>query len=170
MSDDPKELLLFKALHVAVLDSPIGKIWIESDGKLITRLSFNNIAGRKGSFPPVLNEAKKQLDSYFSGSHRKFDLPLQLKGTQFQKLVWGQLKKIPYGRSTTYKEIGDRIGGKGIARTVGGACGRNPIPILVPCHRVIGSNGLLTGYVGGLWRKKWLLEREGVIQRDLFSD
>lgn len=164
-----QEPTLFKALPVLVVDSPLGKMWVESDGELITRLAFDALEGRRSRPPEVLQQAEVQLQEYFNGKRKKFDLPLQQKGTRFQKMVWEQLMEIPAGTTRTYKEIGDRIGGKGIARTVGGACGRNPIPLLVPCHRVIGSNGLLTGYVGGIWRKKWLLEHEGALQPELFS-
>jgi methylated-DNA-[protein]-cysteine S-methyltransferase len=161
---------LFKALPIVAISSPIGKLWVQSDGELITRLSFDSIAGRKTRTPNVLKLAAEQLDNYFNGKLKEFDLPLQQSGTRFQKMVWNQLVLIPPGKTRSYKEVGDLIGGKGIARTVGGACGRNPLPILVPCHRVIGSSGLLTGYVGGIWRKRWLLEHEGALSPGFFTD
>ncbi|HOY29455.1 MAG: methylated-DNA--[protein]-cysteine S-methyltransferase [Flavobacteriales bacterium] len=168
MATKKPEPELFAPLHVAVLNSPIGKLWIESDGALITRLSFDPIPVRQAKVPKVLMEAQWQLDAYFAGTRKQFELPVQRKGTRFQKLVWDALDTIPFGRTMTYQGIGDRIGGKAIGRTVGNACGSNPIPIIVPCHRVIAVDGLLTGYVGGLWRKKWLLEHEGALPKELF--
>lgn len=161
---------LFAPLHVAVVESPIGKLWVESDGLVITRLSFEALHLRQAKHPAVLTEAQFQLEAYFRGDRRQFELPVQRLGTRFQQLVWGMLEKIPFGQATTYQALADRIGGKAIARTVGNACGRNPVPIIVPCHRVLSSDGLLTGYVGGIWRKKWLLEQEGVLPRDLFGE
>jgi methylated-DNA-[protein]-cysteine S-methyltransferase len=159
---------LFAPLHVAVVESPIGKLWVESDGQLITRLSFEALHVRQAKVPPVLQEAQHQLDAYFRKERKTFKLPLQRKGTRFQQLVWAELDGIRFGRSRTYAEIARQIGGKAIARTVGNACGRNPFPIIVPCHRVIAADGLLTGHVGGLWRKKWLLEHEGVLMKEMF--
>lgn len=160
---------LFAPLHVAVVESPIGKLWVESDGAVITRLSFDALHVRQARHPSVLTEAQRQLEAYFGGQRQHFHLPVQRLGTRFQQLVRGMLEAIPYGQSTTYQALADRIGGKAIARTVGNACGSNPIPIIVPCHRVLSSGGLLTGYIGGIWRKKWLLEHEGVLTPDLFG-
>lgn len=161
---------LFAPLHVAVAESPIGKLWVESDGLVITRLSFDALHVRQARHPTVLTEAQHQLEAYFLGRKHRFELPVQRLGTRFQQLVWGMLEAIPFGQATTYQALADRIGGKAIARTVGNACGRNPIPIIVPCHRVLSADGLLTGYIGGIWRKKWLLEHEGVLAPDLFSE
>jgi methylated-DNA-[protein]-cysteine S-methyltransferase len=161
---------LFAPLHVAVVDGPIGKIWIESDGALVTRLSFDALHVRQAKPPKVLVDAQKQMEAYFERRLRKFELPVQRLGTRFQKMVWAMLDGIPHGSTTSYRQLADRIGGKAIARTVGNACGSNPIPIIVPCHRVLSSGGLLTGYVGGLWRKKWLLEHEGVLAKELFGE
>jgi len=163
-----KEPELFAPLHVAVVESPIGKLWVESDGELITRLSFEALHVRQAKLPPVLVEAQKQLEAYFKKERTEFNLPLQRKGTRFQQLVWAALDDIRFGKAYTYTEIAKHIGGKAIARTVGNACGSNHIPIIVPCHRVIAADGLLTGYIGGLWRKKWLLEHEGVLAKELF--
>ena len=117
---------LFAPLHVAVVESPIGKLWVESDGQLITRLSFEALHVRQAKVPPVLQEAQHQLDAYFRKERKTFKLPLQRKGTRFQQLVWSELDGIRFGRSRTYAEIAKQIGGKAIARTVGNACGRNP--------------------------------------------
>ncbi len=163
-----KEPELFAHFHVLVVEGPIGKVWVESDGELITRLSFEALHVRQAKPPKVLTEAKKQLEAYFKRRRKHFDLPLQRKGTRFQQLVWAAIDDIRFGDSRTYSEIAQRIGGKAIARTVGNACGSNPIPIIVPCHRVIASDGLLTGYVGGIWRKKWMLEHEGVLTKEMF--
>lgn len=160
---------LFHHFHALVVDSPVGKVWVESDGQLITHVSFTPLPMRQAKPPKVLEEARQQLEAYFKRKRKRFDLPLQQQGTRFQKLVWNELEDIRFGQTRTYQEIAMRIGGKAIARTVGNACGRNPLPLLVPCHRVIGSDGLLTGYVGELWRKRWLLEHEGVLAKELFG-
>lgn len=102
----------------------------------------------------------RQLNEYFSRRRKVFDLELDLQGTDFQKQVWMELLKIPYGRTITYKELSIRLGNPGVIRAAGAANGANLVSIIVPCHRVIGSDGSLTGYAGGLWRKKWLLDFE----------
>lgn len=159
---------LFAPFHVVVVNSPIGKLWVESDGALITRLSFEALPVRSTKPPAVLKDAERQLKAYFAGTLKRFDLPVQQLGTRFQKLVWDALVDIPYGKTRSYQAIGTAIGGRAMGRTVGNACGSNPIPLIVPCHRVIATDGLLTGYVGGLWRKKWLLEHEGALPKELF--
>ncbi|MCU0371019.1 MAG: methylated-DNA--[protein]-cysteine S-methyltransferase [Bacteroidales bacterium] len=102
----------------------------------------------------------KQLDEYFSRDRKTFDLPLDLHGTDFQRRVWNELLHIPYGKTVTYKELALKLGDIAAIRAVAAANGANPVSIIIPCHRVIGSDGSLTGYAGGLWRKKWLLEHE----------
>lgn len=171
MPSRPKTLEpeLFAPLHVVVVESPIGKLWVESDGQLITRLSFEALHVRQAKLPTVLEEARAQLDAYFEKRANRFQLPVQRVGTRFQQLVWEMLDGISFGNASTYQGLADRIGGKAIARTVGNACASNPIPIIVPCHRVLSSEGLLTGYIGGIWRKKWLLEHEGVLAPELFN-
>ena len=158
---------LFASPHVVALDTPIGRIWIASDDELITAVSFEPLPVRHAKLPPVLLKAEKQLKEYFAGKRKKFDLPVQQVGTRFQKLVWRALQDIPYGKAASYKTLGKHIGGRALGRTVGNACGKNPIPIIVPCHRVIGSNGLLTGYIGGIWRKRWLLQHEGALPKEI---
>ena len=108
----------------------------------------------------VLARAREQLTAYFAGELRQFDLPLDATGTPFQKQVWGELRKIPYGTTWSYGELARRVGDPRKARAVGAANGHNPISIIVPCHRVIGANGSLTGFGGGLDRKQWLLAHE----------
>lgn len=163
-----KDPELFAPLHVAVVDGPIGKVWIESDGAFITRVSFEPLHVRQARTPKMLIDAQRQMDAYFKRKRKHFDVPLQHRGSRFQKLVWDSIEGIRFGDTRTYQEIADRIGGRAMARTVGNACGSNPTPIIIPCHRVLGSSGLLTGYIGGIWRKRWLLEHEGVLTKELF--
>lgn len=111
---------------------------------------------------PVLRAAAAQLDAYFAGELREFDLPLAPAGTRFQRQVWDELGRIPFGETISYKELATRLGDPRKVRAVGLANGRNPHSIVVPCHRVIGADGSLVGYGGGLERKQWLLEHEAV--------
>ena len=108
----------------------------------------------------MLKECIEQLNEYFAGKRKVFDLPLNPQGTDFQKRVWAELQKIPYGKTVSYLDIARNIGDVNSTRAVGNANGKNKLNILIPCHRVIGINGKLTGYGGGLWRKQWLLELE----------
>jgi methylated-DNA-[protein]-cysteine S-methyltransferase len=110
-----------------------------------------------------LDKTEKQLKEYFAGSRTTFDLPLEPSGTDFQLSVWELLRKIPYGVTTSYGELARRLGEPKASRAVGAANGANPIPIIVPCHRVVGSKGELTGFGGGIERKRWLLEHEGAL-------
>ena len=148
------------------VDSPIGPLEIEvdEDGRLTT-VSFRALHGDRGAHPPgslaTLGMTEAQLSEYFSGKRQTFDIPLNLKGTEFQLAVWNELLRIPYGDTITYAELARRIGRPSAIRAVGAANGANPIPVIVPCHRVIGSNGTLTGYGGGIERKQWLLALEG---------
>lgn len=114
-----------------------------------------------------LADCRRQLDEYFAGRRRTFDVVLAAEGTEFQKRVWNQIARIPYGETITYSELARRAGSPGSSRAAGAATGRNPISILVPCHRVVGSDGSLTGYAGGLPRKTRLLEIEGALQGSL---
>ena len=113
-----------------------------------------------GIIPEVLEDAIHQFREYFEGKRRKFDLTLNPEGTSFQKKVWELLQEIPYGKTISYLELSKRLGNPKAIRAAAAANGKNPLWIIVPCHRVIGSNGDLTGYAGGLHRKKWLLEHE----------
>ena len=122
---------------------------------------------------PIIQNAIHQLNEYFAGTRKDFDLPLDPNGTDFQKSVWDELVKISYGTTTTYLKLSRKLNNEKAIRAVGTSNGQNPIAIVIPCHRVIGSDGSLTGYAGGLWRKKWLLEHEqfvltGVKQTELF--
>lgn len=150
-------------------DSPIGRLLLTTNGTALTGL-YMEISRKAqstegwvedGSAAP-LPETVRQLSEYFSGRRREFDLPLRLEGTVFQQRVWRELCEIPYGETWSYGQLAKRIGKPGASRAVGLANGSNPISILVPCHRVIGADGSLTGYGGGIERKQWLLAHEGL--------
>lgn len=143
------------------VETPVGTLKIQGEDRSITGIWLN----ATGSLTPgratgVLAELERQLDAYFAGSLKTFDLPLAPKGTPFQREVWSALQMIPYGTTTTYGRIADRIGRADAVRAVGAANGQNPIPIVIPCHRVIGASGALTGFGGGLPMKQWLLVHE----------
>lgn len=110
--------------------------------------------------PPILSECVRQLDEYFKGKRKEFTLDLLPRGTGFQRRAWEQLRQIPYGETISYSRQAERMGDKKACRAVGGANGKNPISIVIPCHRVIGKNGSLTGFGSGVWRKEWLLAHE----------
>ncbi|QEH33824.1 Methylated-DNA--protein-cysteine methyltransferase [Aquisphaera giovannonii] len=151
------------------LASPIGPLLLTSGGDALTGL---HMAGRgpeagwiqdAGPFRSVV----QALDAYFEGELARFDVPLDLGGTPFQQRVWSELREIPFGRAISYAELARRVGKPGASRAVGSANGRNPVSIIVPCHRVIASDGGLGGYGGGLDRKRWLLEHEiAILRRD----
>jgi methylated-DNA-[protein]-cysteine S-methyltransferase len=142
--------------------SPLGPILIEaSDGRITKAIFPDTEEVETGRFDPALKDAVSlQLDEYFAGVRFNFDLPLDASGTDFQKKVWKQLGTIPYGNQITYLELAMQMGDRNLIRAVGGANARNPVSIIVPCHRVIGSGNKLIGYAGGIWRKKWLLQHE----------
>lgn len=142
--------------------SPIGALYIREEGGFITDLSFTNKSCAQDVFQttPLLVEAVKQLEEYFSGKRQAFTLPLNPKGTPFQRRVWEALQQIPYGQTASYQDIAIQIGKKNACRAVGMANHHNPIAIIIPCHRIIGKNGALTGYNGGLSIKKHLLNLE----------
>jgi methylated-DNA-[protein]-cysteine S-methyltransferase len=151
------------------IESPIGRLLLTSDGTALTGLymePYRKAESTEGwaqdATVPPLAEAVRQLNEYFAGSRREFDLPLRLHGTVFQTRVWHELTEIPYGQTWSYGQLARRINKPSASRAVGLANGRNPISILVPCHRVIGADGSLTGYGGGLERKRWLLAHEGL--------
>lgn len=162
-------------LYYKKLASPLGEITLRSDGEALTGLWFaddkhygaKDIAGAALADLDVFMQAEAWLAEYFAGSEPKVSVPLKLQGSEFQMQVWRLLQDIPYGRLVTYGDIAKKIAAqKGLARmsaqAVGGAVGHNPLCIIVPCHRVVGVNGSLTGYGGGMWRKVRLLELEKV--------
>ena len=141
--------------------SPIGLIRIESSEQGISGLIFvENVEDESDEPSEMESQCITQLNEYFCHNREAFDLKLDLKGTAFQKRVWEELLKIPFGKTISYKELSVRLGDVKTIRAVAAANGANPVSIIVPCHRVIGSHGSLTGYAGGLWRKRWLLEHE----------
>lgn len=139
---------------------PIGTVCIEEENQFITSLYMDSNIEENEKETELLQEAHQQLKEYFSGKRKTFDLPIHLEGTEFQKKVWAALQTIPYGETRTYGEIAEQIGNPKASRAVGGANHNNPIMIVVPCHRVIGANGSLVGFGGGLDMKKYLLELE----------
>ncbi len=147
--------------HTAVIDSPVGKMKLVADAVGLTSIQFlDSEEILSEEIPNALEEVVKQLEEYFDGKRRDFNLRLSPQGTDFQKRVWRELEKIPFGKTVSYKHIATRLGDPKVIRAAASANGKNPTPIIIPCHRVIGSDGSLTGYAGGLYRKKWLLEHE----------
>ena len=149
-----------------ILETPLGAVLLEADAAGITALRFANDAGHTPDAEPAapgsgwLAVAAAQLGEYFAGGRRTFDVPLSLKGTPFQRRVWQALMEIPCGGTRTYGQVAAAVGSPGAARAVGMACHRNPVCILVPCHRVVGAGGSLGGYAWGLARKRRLLALE----------
>ena len=141
-------------------NSPLGLLILKSDGQSVTAVSFSETDILEQNSCEVLESCKAQLTDYFLGDLMTFDLPLSPEGTEFQQKVWAELLKIPYGETITYMELAVRLGDPKCIRAAGTANGKNPIAILIPCHRVIGAGNKLTGYAGGIWRKKGLLELE----------
>lgn len=152
-------------IHYRTIDSPIGLLTLAGHGSALTNLrmvdqTYEPSRADWSADPAAFNDAVDQLGAYFAGELTDFDLELDLRGTGFQQQVWKALLTIPYGETRSYGEIAEQIGAPGAARAVGLANGHNPIAIVVPCHRVIGASGGLTGYGGGLDRKRTLLELE----------
>lgn len=145
--------------HKCYLQTPIGIIRIEENGEAITALHIDS-AWEKGEETALLKEAARQLEEYFQGKRQEFALPLAPRGTEFQKKVWKALRTIPYGETRSYGQIAAQSGNPKACRAVGGANNKNPIMIFIPCHRVIGADGSLTGFGGGLEVKKYLLDLE----------
>lgn len=143
-------------------DSDIGKIGIADDGSYITNIFFEKeeAVNFEVNETPLIKEAKKQIEEYLKGRRKYFDLPICPSGTEFQRKVWNALKEIPYGETKSYKDIAVAVGNEKACRAVGMANNRNPISIIIPCHRVIGKNGKLVGYGGGLPIKEYLLKLE----------
>ncbi len=155
-------------LASAVLESPLGPLTITASDAGVRAITWPDDPARRTAHDatfelpdhPVVRLAMVQLDEYFAGDRRTFDVPLDPVGTDFQLAAWEALRTIPYGSTVSYAEQADRLGDRNKARAVGAANGRNPIPIIVPCHRVVGASGALTGFAGGLQTKEWLLAHE----------
>ena len=141
------------------MDTPIGTLWLEADGSGLSSIAFGGPPG-PASGDALLREAESQLRAYFAAELTRFDLPLSPRGTEFQRRVWDAVARVPYGTTTTYSAVATALGRPSACRAVGAANGRNPLPIVVPCHRVVGASGALTGYGGGLARKRALLDLE----------
>ena len=144
-------------------DTPVGRLYISDDGEKITGISTDDKSSEVKSVyikTDLISKAMKQLDEYFKGLRREFTFPLQMEGTDFQRKVWAALLEIPYGETRSYGQIAKMINDPKACRAVGGACNRNPIMIVIPCHRVIGCDSSLTGYAGGLEVKEKLLTLE----------
>ncbi len=160
---------MYEAFH----KTPVGFVRIRAGEEHITSISIRDEeCVETPSDSPVINLAIKQLDEYFEGTRKEFDLPLNQPGTDFQQQVWQQLLTIPYGKTITYGQQSQIMNSPLAIRAIASANGKNNLWIVVPCHRVIGTNGSLTGYAGGIWRKQWLLDHEarvmGVGQTKLF--
>lgn len=161
-------------VHYRVIDSPIGPLTLAGDGSTLMHLRMADQSHEPDrsawhpAGPDTFADVAEQLDAYFAGSLTEFDVDLELAGTEFQRRVWAALQTIPYGETRSYGEIAGQIGSPAASRAVGLANGRNPISIIVPCHRVVGAAGSMTGYAGGIDRKRMLLSLEskvGSLQR-----
>lgn len=158
-----------------IVKSPLGDLWLQASPSALCGLRFSG--ADEGDLPPVksalLEQVEHELHEYFQGRRRVFGVSLELEGTEFQKRVWDELLKIPFSETISYAELAKRVGSANGFRAVGAANGANPIAIIVPCHRVINTDGQLGGYGGDLWRKRWLLEHErrvaGMPPLDLFA-
>jgi methylated-DNA-[protein]-cysteine S-methyltransferase len=158
-------------LFTTTLKSPVGFLRLYATQGALTAIYLENHKGAPEPVAteredlPVLLTARRQLEEYFAGERVSFELPLEPMGTLFQRTVWSALQEIPLGVTWSYAELARRVGKAGAARAVGSANGKNPLSIVVPCHRVVGSNGTLTGYAGGVPTKRWLLEHEQRMRR-----
>lgn len=149
-------------MKTAFIETPVGILELQGDAEGLVSALFEDsedvIVSEK--IPKELEEAVNQLQEYFEGKRKEFYIKLSPEGTDFQKKVWKQLEGIPFGKTVTYQQMANQLGDPKVIRAAASANGKNPISIIIPCHRVIGSDGSLTGYAGGLHRKKWLLEHE----------
>ena len=159
----------------ARFESPLGPVVAIAEDDGLTHIDFVGAKYERSIAPgwiedpeaPALAACRAQLAEYFAGKRTGFDLPLAPRGSTFQQRVWDEIARVPYGETITYGELAKRAGAPGQARAAGAATGRNPLGVVVPCHRIVGADGSLTGYAGGLERKRGLLELEGAIQRSL---
>ena len=148
-------------LYYYSLESPVGFLNLSTDEEELHSVSFSSSPGVNSNvLPEVLKESIAQLEEYFNGSRTEFDMKLNRSGTSFQQKVWDYIQNIPFGETATYNEVAKGLGSKKLSRAVGYANSQNQIPIIIPCHRIIGTDGKLTGYAGGIERKKWLLLHE----------
>lgn len=162
------------SIHFTRIDTPIGPLLLAASDAGMHAIEFRNARHpvKRGDDSveaphPLLDRARRQLEEYFAGKRRSFDLPLAPQGTPFQRQVWEALATIGYGQTLSYGQLAARVGKPAASRAVGAANGRNPLPIVLPCHRVIGANGALTGFGGGLPTKEFLLRLEGSLPRQV---
>ena len=157
-------------MEKVVINCPLGFVLIEGNEDGISKISVTSeetVLSER--IPDLLSDVVTQLNEYFEGNRTDFQFKMNPKGTDFQKTVWEELLKIPFGKTASYQDVTNKLGDPKAIRAVANANGKNPLWIVVPCHRVIGSDGSLTGYAGGLWRKKWLLDHENPVkQQSLF--
>lgn len=159
----PDFLFMKETLFTITIESPLGLLQLTSNNRAILSVSFTDQkipAPDSKHLPEILYTAKIQFSEYFLGNRTSFSFPVCLSGTIFQKKVWNTVTLVPYGDTCTYGEIAKKIGNEAFTRAVGLANSKNPLLIIIPCHRIVGARGKLTGYSGGLWRKKWLLHHE----------
>lgn len=150
--------------YITYMNSPVGWLEIAGDENGVKRVYFVDEQGKDSeTVPDTLVQCSKQLQDFFDGKRKSFDLKLNPQGTAFQLLVWSELQQIPFGDTVSYGSIARKLKDEKLTRAVGHANGQNPIAVIIPCHRVIGENGKLTGYAGGMWRKSWLLDHEGKV-------
>ncbi|MCX6215915.1 methylated-DNA--[protein]-cysteine S-methyltransferase [Spirosoma sp.] len=156
-------------MTTTLFDSPLGVVAITGNDTGVSGISCTNVSPVENApddpIPEPVRLAAEQLRAYFAGELKSFDFPINPAGTAFQKSVWRALLEVPFGTTLSYLALARRMGDEKAIRAVAAANGRNPLWIVVPCHRIIGSDGSLTGYAGGLWRKQWLLEHEGAFAR-----
>lgn len=156
-----------KELYTDILKAPFGELFISATDSHLVSVSFTEQVSVNPNH--LTAEVKTQLQAYLDGTLKIFDLPLQTKGTEFQISVWNKLHEIQFGTAISYLELAKRLGNEKVIRASASANGKNPIPIIIPRHRVIGSNNSLTGFSGGIENKRWLLTHEGILKPDLFS-
>ncbi|GAB3496676.1 methylated-DNA--[protein]-cysteine S-methyltransferase [Spirosoma knui] len=154
---------------IAYFESPLGLVCITGNGEGVSRISCTDVVADAPNLElPIaapVQQAVSQLQEYFAGARQTFDFPINPAGTSFQQQVWRALLNVPFGTTLSYLALTRQIGDEKAIRAVAAANGKNPLWIVVPCHRIIGSDGSLTGYAGGLWRKQWLLEHEGCFKQ-----
>ena len=148
-------------MYSLTFKTPVGYLELSSNETALTSVTFVDMVKKSSAkLPDILLHAKQQLKEYFAGTRKDFNILIAPKGTDFQLKVWNEISKLKYGQTASYLDIAKAIGSPKNARAVGLANGKNPIPIIIPCHRIIGSNGKLTGYAGGIHKKRWLLKHE----------
>jgi methylated-DNA-[protein]-cysteine S-methyltransferase len=150
-------------IELAFLSTPIGLLRVTATTDAVTATDWVEAALPAEVSNPLLRQAVAELDAYFRGERQVFGVPLAPAGTPFQQRVWEAVAGVPYGRTTSYKAIAEALDAPKAVRAIGAANGQNPLPIFIPCHRIVGHDGRLVGYGGGLWRKAWLLRHEGAI-------